>query len=168
MRTDDDPNPKRHPDMTPSSRLPVIAPLDNIWHYFPTTRKVLRGQTLIKDGTSVQRRNHWPSTERGLGAWLSFRREKVPGIRSHRASTGHGSLDAGSPEAAQKAGIVKTPLTAAGAPSSRARGCFRGRPSPSASGLRVPRDRASVSAAGTPRFLWDPWPFGSCRRRPAA
>jgi len=26
----------------------------------------------------------WPLRERGMGAWLSFRREKVPGIPSHR------------------------------------------------------------------------------------
>jgi hypothetical protein len=34
---------------------------------------------MIKDGTSVRGQNRRPLTERGLGAWLSFRRETVPG-----------------------------------------------------------------------------------------
>jgi len=34
---------------------------------------------MIKDGTSVRRQSREPPTERGLGAWPPFRREKVPG-----------------------------------------------------------------------------------------
>jgi hypothetical protein len=34
---------------------------------------------MIKDGTSVGGESRRPSRERGIGAWLSFRREKVPG-----------------------------------------------------------------------------------------